>query len=65
MAKVRICDHCGEVVKDLHKAYFREYYVGAEIEFGYVWPVNMSKVKKIDICKDCWSKLIKTEARDE
>lgn len=65
MAKVRICDHCGEVVTDLHKAYFREYYVGCEFDFGVCLPMPTSRVEKIDICKDCWSKLIKTEAKDD
>ena len=74
MAKVRICDHCGKIVEDKHTVHFREYYIGAEIEFGFVFPVKSSKVEKIDLCEDCYSSLIsmkkpaeelKEEAKDD
>lgn len=70
MAKVQICDHCGKIVKDLHRGYFREYYIGCDFDFdlGLCFPTKRSKTQKIEICKDCWSKLIKpeeTEAKDD
>lgn len=57
MAKVRICDHCGAVVDHPHKAYFREYYIGCEFDICGVFPVPTSRSEKIDLCKDCYSKL--------
>lgn len=64
MAKARICDHCGKVVNHPHKAYFREYYVGCEFDFGGVFPVDTSRTKRIDLCKDCYSKLISMQMKE-
>ena len=55
MAKVRICDGCGKVVKDIHFAQFREYYVG----YDGIEPIWGKGKQRIDLCKDCYTKLFK------
>lgn len=58
MAKVKICDHCKKIETHLHDACFREYYVGCEFDFGHVFPVDTKRVVRIDLCADCYSKLL-------
>ena len=53
MAKVRICDGCGKIVKDIYDAEFREYYCG----YDGMSPIWGKRKQKIDLCKDCYTKL--------
>lgn len=52
-----ICDHCGGLAKNLHKAKFREYFIGVEFESGGFWPVDRRRTIKIDLCSDCYEKI--------
>ena len=58
MAKCRICDCCGKVVKDVHEGEYREYFIGTKFDgYGGSFPIRTHQKVQIDLCRDCYTKL--------
>lgn len=57
MAKMYVCDSCGEPMRDPHKVKMREFYVGYVYEYGTAFPVDASRKTKVDLCEECYENL--------
>lgn len=57
MAKMYVCDSCGEPMRDPHKVKMREFYVGYVYECGTAFPVDASRKTKVDLCEECYENL--------
>lgn len=57
MAKMYVCDSCGEPMRDPHKVKMREFYVGYVYECGISFPVDASRKTKVDLCEECYESL--------
>lgn len=52
--KVYQCDCCEEVIENPYEQEMKEFYVGMDIEYSGVFPINRKRKTKIHLCEDCF-----------
>ena len=55
--KTYVCDCCDTVIKDPYEAQMKEFYYGAEYDFGAVFPVPTRRRNKLHLCGECFGNL--------
>ena len=53
MAKKYVCDICGDIVENPYAVRMVEFYIGAKIDFGSVFPEDCKGKRRIHVCPCC------------
>lgn len=57
MAKVYVCDACGQVIEHPHSQKIKEFYLEANCDMGMAFAKPVEKKKEIHLCPDCYKAL--------
>ena len=55
--KAYVCDCCNAVISDPYEAQMKEFYYGAEYNFGTAFPIQIKNRRKIHFCGTCFDNL--------
>ena len=57
MAKVYVCDACGQVIEHPHSQKIKEFCLEANCDMGMAFAKPVEKKKEIHLCPDCYKAL--------
>ena len=58
MAKVYVCDACGDTIRNPHAVKMKEFYIGCSFDLGGgVFPSFDTRKVKVHLCDDCYNAL--------
>ena len=55
--RVYKCDGCGEIISNPFEEKMKEFNVDCEVDCCGVFPVNIKRKVKVDLCEDCFKGL--------